>query len=70
MSDFPQPSEPRFARLSQLTTRYDLSLSTLYRLGRRDQSFPKPRLLPTGSKLWSVSELDSYFETLGTTNNV
>jgi predicted DNA-binding transcriptional regulator AlpA len=59
-------SEPRFSRLSQLTTRYDLSVPTLYRLARRDKTFPKPRLLPTGSKLWSVAELDAYFDALGT----
>jgi predicted DNA-binding transcriptional regulator AlpA len=55
---------PRFARLSQLTDRYGLSLPTLYRLGRQDDRFPKAHLLPTGTRLWSVQELDTYFENL------
>ena len=57
---------PRFARLSQLTDRYGLSLSTLYRLGRQDSKFPKAHRLPTGTRLWSVQELDDYFDALTT----
>ena len=57
-------SSLRFARLSQLTDRYGLSLSTLYRLGRQDDRFPKAHLLPTGTRLWSVQELDDYFDAL------
>ena len=57
-------SPPRFARLSQLTDRYGLSLSTLYRLGRQDKRFPKALRLPTGTRLWSIHELDDYFDNL------
>jgi predicted DNA-binding transcriptional regulator AlpA len=57
-------SPPRFARLSQLTDRYSLSLSTMYRLGRQDHKFPKAHRLPTGTRLWSVKELDDYFDAL------
>ena len=54
----------RFARFSQLTDRYGVSISTLYRLDRSDHRFPKARLLPTGTRLWSVEELDKYFDAL------
>lgn len=57
---------PRFARLSQIADRYGVSLSTLYRLDRQDRNFPKARRLPTGARLWSVQELDEYFQALKT----
>ena len=53
-----------FARLSVLADRYGISLSTLYRLERNDPNFPQARLLPTGTRLWSVKELDTYFDSL------
>ena len=59
-----QTRTPILGSLSELTERYSVSASTLYRLSRSDQHFPKARRLPTGSRLWSVVELDEYFNRL------
>jgi predicted DNA-binding transcriptional regulator AlpA len=54
----------RYSPLSRLTERYGVSLPTLYRLGRLDKRFPKAHVLPTGTRLWSIAELDAYFDGL------
>ena len=59
-----QTRTPIFGSLSELTERYSVSASTLYRMSRCDPRFPKARRLPTGSRIWSVTELDQYFEDL------
>jgi predicted DNA-binding transcriptional regulator AlpA len=58
----------QFARLSLLSDRYGISISTLYRIERTDSNFPRARILPTGARLWSVKELDEYFHALPTEN--
>ena len=69
MQPFFSRTSPKYARLSQLTERYGVSLATLYRLGKLDAQFPKAHVLPTGTRLWSVEELDAYFDCLGSCAN-